>query len=510
MTDKNENTLLHFVRAANQFPDKPALIHRNAVITYGELYSRVKRKANAFLKKGIQPGDRVLVFVPMSIELYENVLALFYIGATAVFLDEWVSVKRLALCCELAQCKGFIAGAKFRFIGRFLKPIYTIPVWLKASLTDSDECSDLFYTEGNHTALITFTTGSTGIPKAADRTHRFLNAQFNALLEEIQPNANDIGAPVLPIVLLMNLGVGATSLICNYNSKKPKKTDFKTLVDDLIRYKVNRMEASPDFVLRLGDYCVRNSIQLNHLERIYTGGAPVFPFQAKRLLNAFPSSQINIVYGSTEAEPISMINAVDLAQSKIQATDGLPVGQIYTGATVYIIPVSDKQVLIDSEEELVQLQCKTGALGEIIVSGDHVLTKYFRNEEAILMNKIFINDKCYHRTGDSGYRDEAGNLFLTGRCSGLIHYKDFLIKPFIYENALTEEGLCAIGTVIVKNNKLLLVVEGNESNRNKIIASMNEKGFPFDDCVFVKEIPRDKRHHSKIDYSLLIRELNRS
>jgi acyl-CoA synthetase (AMP-forming)/AMP-acid ligase II len=327
-------------------------------------------------------------------------------------------------------------------------------------------------------------------------------------LEEIQPNANDIAAPVLPIVLLMNLGVGATSLICNYNSKKPKKTDFKTLVDDLTRHKVNRMEASPDFVLRLGDYCLSNSIQLNHLERIYTGGAPVFPFQAKRLLNAFPSSRINVVYGSTEAEPISMINAIDLAHSKIQATDGLPVGQIYKGATVYIIPVSHKQVVIDSEEKLVQLKCKTGALGEIIVAGDHVLTKYFRNEEAILQNKIFINNKCYHRTGDSGYVDESGKLFLTGRCSGLIEYNGMLIKPFIYENALTEDGLCSIGTAILHKNKLLLVVEGNEINKSKIIASMKEKGFAFDDCVFVNEIPRDKRHHSKIDYSLLIEKLS--
>ncbi|NJM17110.1 MAG: hypothetical protein HC896_18550 [Bacteroidales bacterium] len=77
--------------------------------------------------------------------------------------------------------------------------------------------------EPHATALITFTTGSTGTPKAADRSHAFLKEQFNALLDEIKPSANDVDMPVLPIVLFVNLGVGCTSVIADFNVAEPNK-----------------------------------------------------------------------------------------------------------------------------------------------------------------------------------------------------------------------------------------------------------------------------------------------
>ena len=63
----------------------------------------------------------------MGIDLYIHVLALFHMGCTAVFLDEWVNIKRLQLCCKIANCKGFIGTPMARFIGRFIPELRAIP-----------------------------------------------------------------------------------------------------------------------------------------------------------------------------------------------------------------------------------------------------------------------------------------------------------------------------------------------------------------------------------------------
>src|ERR1700747_541143 len=90
-----------FFTAAQKHPERIAIIYKNREITFNELAEQVKNTACYFRNEGIEKGDRVLVFVPMNIDLYRIVLALFSIGATAVFLDEWVNKKRMEECCKV-------------------------------------------------------------------------------------------------------------------------------------------------------------------------------------------------------------------------------------------------------------------------------------------------------------------------------------------------------------------------------------------------------------------------
>ena len=88
MDDKSNISQLFFT-AAEKYPQRIAIIYKNKEITFGQLSDEVQRTAAYFTQKGIRKGDRVLVFVPMSINLYRIVLALFSMGTTAVFLDDW-------------------------------------------------------------------------------------------------------------------------------------------------------------------------------------------------------------------------------------------------------------------------------------------------------------------------------------------------------------------------------------------------------------------------------------
>lgn len=495
-----------FFEAAEKYPDKTAIIHKENKITFSEFRTQVQDTSTCFINKGICPGNRVLIFVPMSIDLYRIVLALFNIGATAVFLDEWVSKKRMEECCKVAQCKAFIGILKARVFSFFSSELRKIPVKLgvnyyrptgKHIITARTQLTD--------TALITFTTGSTGTPKAAKRTHGFLREQFNALLEKTEPHPDDVDMPVLPIVLLINLGAGCTSVITEFKASKPDSMDTVKIISQIQNCKVTRLVSSPFFIKQIARHCIATDTTLPLLKKIFTGGAPVFPAEAELYLKAFPETAVEIVYGSTEAEPISAINARELVKEKENILkNGLKVGSVYRKATVKIIRIQTGAILCNTQSELEQLVLPTGQLGEIIVSGPHVLCEYFNNEQALKQNKIFIGEQCWHRTGDSGYIDQNGTLYLTGRCNTLIHSNNTIIAPFMYENYFQSIEGVEMGTLLQINNKLTAIIEiKQEEAKQNVQNSLTKMDIQPDAVRFISKIPRDPRHNSKIDYEKL-------
>lgn len=500
---QNNNVSELFFAAAEKWPSKPALISSDdRVLTFGELAREVNDTAAYYRSKGIGKGDRVLIFVPMGIPLYRSLLALFRIGAVAIFLDEWVSKERLEVCCRLAKCKVFIAPLKLRALALFSKEVRKIPIWLGPD-RKKVAAQTFEQTTSDDTALITFTTGSTGIPKAADRTHGFLTAQFNALVDKIQPKVSDIDMPVLPIVLLLNLGTGVTSVIAGFNARKPETIDTNAIWQQLVRHRVNRFTASPYVVERLAatEFSGKPAI------RFFTGGAPVFPMQANVMLKGLPGSTIEIVYGSTEAEPISSIAAAELAAQQQMLENGLPVGAIYEGTKLIILPIVDAPVEIDSADGLRKLSLPAGSVGEITVSGAHVLKHYIDNPDAEKRNKIFTAEQVWHRTGDAGFVDETGKLFLCGRCSMLIHVNGKMLAPFLWEGWFAALPGIRTGTLLKKKEQIIAVLEADaDCNREEIKKQTMEK-FPFDKIIFTEKMPRDPRHFSKIDYGKLTEEI---
>lgn len=488
-----------FLNAAAQYPEKIAIIQTDQSISFDDLKKEVLATAAHFEKKGIQKGDHVLVFVPMGIDLYRVVLALFYLGATAVFLDEWVSRKRLALCCRLADCKGFIGITKARVFGFFIKDLRSIPIKLslKGRLAATFPIAEA---QPDDAALITFTTGSTGTPKAALRSHAFLQEQFNALLDEIQPSPTDVDLCTLPIVLFVNLGVGCTSVIAPFKQSKPEKMDTQLICLTAENERVSRITTSPFFLKRLSEHIINTDLQLSKVNKLFTGGAPVFPSEAAIYLRAFPSSEVKVVFGSTEAEPISSIDANDLLEQAPELRKGLPVGSPYHKASVRIIAISD-QAISANPETFESLVLADGEIGEIIVSGPHVLKTYFNNEEAFKQNKIVVGDTVWHRTSDSGFL-KNGELFLTGRCQQLIETADGLLSPFIIENELQLIPEVCLGTLLKVGLNLVLIVE-TSLNETALRKALDGKSMPFDQIKLVKSIPRDPRHHSKINYGQL-------
>ena len=500
---KGVNCVQHFFDAAVNYPDHQAIITEGESISYADLKTKVIATARYFESKGIKSGDRVLIFVPMSVDLYRIVLALFSMGATAVFLDEWVSKKRMEICCKIADCAGFIGITKAHVVKLFSKELRAIPITLKIRHSHkADDSFELLSPKIDHTALITFTTGSTGTPKAANRTHAFLIAQFEAIKNKLNPKPTDVVMPVLPIVLFINLGVGSTSVIYRYKSTKLSSIQPKAVFEMMNKHRVNQIISSPSFITSLANYAIENKEFPASLSTIYTGGAPVFPKEAKRYAQAFPSSSIEVIYGSTESEPISAVPVQELIASEGKQK-GLLVGFPDVSAEVKIIPFRDEIITLDENQNLAT--CSSGEIGEIIVAGNHVLAAYFNNPEALRRAKIWNGPKMYHRTGDSGYFDKDGRLFLVGRSTQTIEVNGEIIYPFIFEYELQQVDHIKRGTIVKRNEQVYVVVELEDSSKQQSVEEALKTSLKMNFELVFKEIPLDKRHHGKIDHDALIK-----
>lgn len=493
-----------FFIAAQKFPNRVAIVEKNQSITYKNLQQKVYDTSAYFIKKGIVKGDRVLVFVPMGIDLYRIVLALFNIGATAVFLDEWVNKDRLEICCKIAACKGFIAPLKIRLLSYFIAETRKIPIKLSSSKTVKSIALNMADVNENDVALITFTTGSTGVPKAAKRTHEFLKYQFQALEPIMSKVEVEVSMTMLPIVLFMNLGKGKTSVIADFKVTKPSSFLPSSVFDQLKIHHVQELIASPFYALALAEYMQHNNLKLPLVKQVFTGGAPVFPIDAAAISKSFSNTKFSVVYGSTEAEPISECDGHLLYLNYNNVTKGLFVGKVDEACEIAILPIQKEEIIVSNENDFFDISLKENMVGEICVTGNHVLKEYINNPEAIKKNKINVGGKIWHRTGDAGCLLN-GELYLYGRCNQIIYWNDKIFYPFLFESSLKNKHH-VFGTIInISNNPIVMIELQNEAALQQIKLDYVKEDERFKSIEFVmySAIPRDKRHHSKIDYDKL-------
>lgn len=483
---------------AQKFPEKIAIIHKKEKITYDKLASDVKDYAQYFLSKGIKKGDNVLVFVPMTIELYKILSAIFYIGATAVFVDAWADKNRLDQALTIVPCKAFIGCPKAFILKLMSKKVCDVGInlmcpflFLPPHPTPLPQCEGALYATPDTTALITFTTGSTGLPKAAKRTHEFLLEQHYVLKKHLKPQENDVDLASLPVFVLHNLACGTTSVIPDFNPQKPADICPQKILNDIKNNGVTTSVGSPKFYEKLAEFG-----EIKGLKRIFTGGAPVFPKSAKLLQEKFVDCNVEIVYGSTEAEPIASISTLELLELQGDVKNGLYVGKPIDDINIKIIKPIDEPI-----KDFEQTWLENGEIGEICVEGKHVLKEYYNSEKAQKFAKIHYNGQIWHRTGDGGYLEKDGRLFLMGRIKNRFEHNGKEVYVFPIENALLEIEGVEIGTVLKIKDEIVMAVE-TKIAQQKLEQKLKDRNFEFDRLVITK-IPRDPRHNSKIDYDKL-------
>ena len=500
-------------------------------ISVKDLDNLVSKISNGLLDLGIVKGDRVIIFIPMSLQLYAAMFALQKIGGVAVFLDSWARRDQMGVSAETADPKAMISLEKaFQYLND-VKEIDSIPLKVSVGPAEGEYASSLEKlmsfeaneevspVEQEHTALITFTTGSSGRPKGADRSHRFLSAQHYALNRHIPYTESDVDLPVFPIFSLNNLAAGVTTVIPAIDVGAPSEKDPLILIAQFLTMKVTCTTLSPSLLNAVSAFCLSNNIKLNGLKRVVTGGAPVSRDDVKRIKEAAPNAEILVLYGSTEVEPMAHIEAEDML-SQIGSSDpeivepGVNVGKFDSGLEVKYIKIKEESLSISSDKEWEELEVKKGSPGEIIVSGEHVCRNYYNNEEAFKKTKIVDNlGRIWHRTGDLGFEDDKGDLWLVGRVHNAINRGGEYCFPVRAEIIMKKIPLVKHAAYLGVEDKdlgekpvaVFSVKEGVKDAEaiEEVSRMLSKNEITFDDVIVVDHIPMDPRHHSKVEYHVL-------
>jgi len=543
--NKRNNVVSFLEEHAKQQPNKVAFYYlpkestqlgefNHDSITYGDFNDKVGRLARGLSGIGIKKNDRMLIFVPISLELYTSIAALQCLGAIPVLLDSLSRQEQLKAIVLNSKPGGIIAPSTW--LQAYESHLDDFGIVIRISADENSDSAKIFGlpnlfseksekiapVEQNHTALITYTTGSSGVPKGANRTHRFLSAQHYALKRLFPYKQTDVDLPIFPVFALNNIASGITTVLPAIDISKPSLEDSKILLAQISKCKVNCMTLAPSSFRNLAMYCDTKGVSLDSITRVLTGGAPISETDIQRFVRIAPHSSNWILYGSTEVEPITYIESKEMLSIKLpeqtNATKiGVNVGKIDNSLRYQFIhvetdnttkPIKIEDIAADKDE-----------IGELIVAGEHVCEGYYRNKEAFARTKIEdASGTTWHRTGDLARIDSHGYLWIVGRKHNVIKRGGeyfFPVRPEILLKDITNVANAAY--LDYGNNgarQIVAVVTPNKSDKNnrqkcrkKITALFKREKLPLDAVIFMEDIPMDVRHHSKVNYDALRQKL---
>jgi acyl-CoA synthetase (AMP-forming)/AMP-acid ligase II len=496
------NIAARLAARARAHGERPALVEfagrRRRAVTYAELDARAAAFAARLARAGIGPGERVLVFVPVSIALYATLLGIFRRGAVAVFVDPGLGRTRIGDAVAATSPRAF-AGTLRAHAYRLLSPaLRAVP---HAFVIRGDEAAPAppaappAPLAPDAPALITFTTGSTGRPKSALRTHGFLWTQHEVLARHLAAGEGSVDLPTLPVFVLHDLAAGATAVLAGLDPRRPERVDPARVAAIVAAERVTTLLASPALAARLV------AAAPLPLERLYTGGAPIDADLARRLADGVTGG-VTLLYGSTEAEPIAAIDA--RAMIAAQAEPAAAGGGLCAGRPVPEIEVA----LIDPAARHL-LRVAPGEAGEIAVAGAHVLPAYWNDPEADRAFKIADGARTWHRTGDGGRLDGEGRLWLLGRVRERIVRDGRTWWGLPVEQAALRLGGVRMAAYFAVEGEAVLALEGDRARHAEWTHERVREAVapaPVDHVRRMTRISRDPRHHSKPDLERLRRE----
>ena len=532
------NTVTLLKEAAIRFPNRRALIAtdkdgRVEVLTFSALWDRVCRISNGLVHQGLAVGSRAVIMLPMSIDLYVVLAAILKAGAEAVFFDPWASWKQIARFSSVIRPDAFLGVSKSHLL-RLLEPglrniklsvtnglkMGNLPAALTLRQLEHFSADEVIVPRAaQDTAMITFTSGSSGEPKGTDRTHGLLSAQHRVLGSLFPAEEDDVEMTTLPIFVLHNLASGISSVIPIINFSRVADADPQTILSQIRLHGVTRCTVSPALLDRLSNFLHAHPEQQSSIRSILCGGAPINDTQLANWRKAWPDSRITVLYGSTEAEPVSYISLeerLDIGREGNQPFAGYCVGRPVELIATKIVRIHKGPIRL-KDGDWTGWEQPAGVVGELVVSGDHVCKSYYQNQDATRENKIIDGSgTVWHRMGDTGYLDSEGRVWLQGRVHTTImragtEYHAQQIEQIVESLLPNRQRGAVLGVADeLLGERLTVVLEREVAENIKIqmLDLLRNRSIPVDDILAMnKSMPVDPRHNSKIDYEMVRRHI---
>lgn len=403
----------------------------DVTLDYRQLDARSDAMAAGLAAYGIERGVRTVVMVRPSPAFFLLMFALFKRGAVPVLIDPGIDRRALKQCLDEAQPQAFIGiplahvarlalrwapsarrlvtvGRRFGWGGTTLDALERAGAGSGPMLADTD---------GEDTAAILFTSGSTGVPKGVVYRHRHFVGQVDLLRAAFGMQPGGVDLPTFPPFALFDPALGLTSVIPDMDPTRPARADPRRLHDAIQRHGVTQLFGSPALMRVLATH----GQPLPGVKRVTSAGAPVPPDVVAAIRRLLPAdAQFWTPYGATECLPVAVIEGRELEATRAatEAGAGTCVGNVVAPNEVRIIAIDDAPLADWTQAR----ELPTGEVGEITVAGPTATDSYFNRPQATAAAKIAetLADgrrRIVHRMGDVGYFDARGRLWFCGRKS---------------------------------------------------------------------------------------------
>ena len=426
---------------ARRYPEKDAIVFKGQRVSFRELDALSNCFANGLKDLGVQVGDRIALYMTNRPEYVISFYAAAKIGAVITPMNPSYKEHEVEHQAKDSEAKVLVTTQALYGIAKAATtalPNVRIIVIGDAAPEGSHLFRDLLKKHparapelppirlAEDLLALPYSSGTTGLPKGVMLSHRNLVVNNIQCLSAGKITQQDVLLIFLPFyhiygTMLMGVSVaaGATMVIM-------EGFNLEESLWSVEEYGVTLYYAVPPILLALTQYPDIQKRKLSSVRYIMVGAAPVPPEVARRVKDL---TGIHVVqgYGLTEASPLTHLNPMDPRLAKIDSAG--------FGVSDQVLKIVD---VVTGEKEL-----PAGEVGEIIVSGPHVMKGYWKAAEETA--RTIRNGWLF--TGDIGRLDEEGYLYIVDRKKEMIKYKGFGVAPAEIEAALFEHpavGDCAV------------------------------------------------------------------
>jgi acyl-CoA synthetase (AMP-forming)/AMP-acid ligase II len=388
---------------ATAHPDRVALVDGDGrQETYGELQQRSNRLAQFLLARGVTAGDRVAHLDRNAAGAAELLLAATKIGAVLVPLNWRLAEPELRALLEDSRAKLVFHGPAFAETAEQLSRNGT------ATVDDADDCPDEDpNSDGDFDAVVLqlYTSGTTGRPKGVQTTNRNLSNLTAGLPEFWSVDESSISLVAMPLFHIGGMGWLLVGLTCGATNVLVAEIDPASLLDTMESERVTNAFLVPTVLQMLSGVPGAVERDWSALRSIAYGASSITTTTLKTVLSTF-GCPLYQVYGMTETTgAIVQLDAADHDPGGPREHLLRAAGKPYPWMELQIVDPATGEPL------------ETNEIGEVQVRGSSVTPGYFDNPDET--DKAFADDG-WLCTGDGGYLDEDGYLFLTDRIKDMI------------------------------------------------------------------------------------------
>lgn len=498
--------LLHewLYRAAARYPDQPAVVERDLVVTLRQLHERSSSIAAAFRLQGLEPGDRVGLVMEKSADAITAVFATLCAGGAYVPIQpDW---PRGRIDAVLDDCDARLVVADADSDGDAPPSVVdrrsgTALSWLDC-LATRPQAGAVNERSPEDPAFILFTSGSTGVPKGVTISHRAAGAfvDWSARHFRLSPDDRILCPSPLSFDLstldIFNIArSGSTCVIA-----PPATTWVPRLLLELAReQRVTVWYSVPSLLMRMMERGGLERHPLSSLRVILFAGEVMPPHEAVRLRAAHRQAELYNLYGPTETNVVTWYRLPE----DLDSTRSVPIGRPCPYASVRLEPTVDEP--------------GTGAATDLLlVAGESLMSGYWNRPEETAQAFVDIDDERgrtrYYRTGDRAALEPTGELRFGGRADRQVKRRGYRIELGEIEAALGSHPDLAEVAVVASSEGSVRLSAFARARGPSVPSDLDLRAHcarllpPYmipDRFLNLQEMPRGNR--GKIDYAALAR-----